>query len=100
MPRPYDCRFLLGSSFQQPVFLTLCHMAASSLVPLLAMATRTGPKATPLTRAQLGRLAVLSLVFCTSVVLGNVALKFLHVSFFQVRYSMIHWRLQFQPFWF
>lgn len=59
-------------------------MVASSLVPLLHMVTRTGPRPPPITRAQLGRLAVLAAVFCTSVVLGNVALKHLHVSFFQV----------------
>ena len=81
---PLLYRYLLSSKFQQPVFLTLCHMVASSLVPLLAMATRSGPRPIPLTRSQLGRLAILSTVFCTSVVLGNVALRFLHVSFFQV----------------
>ena len=74
----------MQADFQQPVFLTLCHMSMSSLVPAALAAFRTSPPAA-LTKRQLGGIAALAAVFSASVILGNMSLRWVHVSFFQVR---------------
>ena len=66
------------------MFLTLTHMVASGLMPA-GMALLVGGARGPTPSAQqLRRLAALAAVFSSSVVLGNVALRFIPVSFFQV----------------
>ena len=53
-------------------------VAASRLVPLQAVKSRQ----------QLTKISVLALVFCVTVVMGNVSLRFIPVSFNQVRASV------------
>ncbi|GLI58814.1 hypothetical protein VaNZ11_000580 [Volvox africanus] len=77
-------KYLLSSTgFHYPVFLTLCHMLASLLIGVLASVCQILPLK-PLKSTQQGyKIVVLSGVFCTTVVLGNVSLKFIPVSFNQ-----------------
>jgi drug/metabolite transporter (DMT)-like permease len=88
-------RYLLSSGqLEQPIFLTLCHMVSSSLVPIIA-SIMPAAAATPsrpdrkhrqqpeVTVTQLAHLVLLAAVFCTSVVLGNLALRFIPISFYQ-----------------
>nr|CAB3455394.1 unnamed protein product [Digitaria exilis]CAB3459071.1 unnamed protein product [Digitaria exilis] len=67
-----------------PIFLTMCHMAACSLFSYAAIAwLRLAPMQLPRSRLQLAKIAALSLVFCASVVSGNISLRYLPVSFNQ-----------------
>lgn len=74
----------MQANFQQPVFLTLCHMAMSSLVPAALAAFQAAPSAA-LNRRQYAGIAMLAAVFSMSVIMGNMSLRWVHVSFFQVR---------------
>jgi drug/metabolite transporter (DMT)-like permease len=65
------------------VFLTLCHMLACSATSYAVAATRLVPLQPIKSRAQLGKIAVLAVVFCLTVVLGNVSLRYIPVSFNQ-----------------
>mmetsp|Transcript_18219 Transcript_18219/g.39837 ORF Transcript_18219/g.39837 Transcript_18219/m.39837 type:complete len:387 (-) Transcript_18219:248-1408(-) len=69
--------------FKFPVFLTLCHMVActilSYMVSLSGMVPRQGIKS----KQQFFKISALALVFCGSVVCGNISLRFLPVSFNQ-----------------
>ncbi|XP_074582579.1 putative sugar phosphate/phosphate translocator At3g11320 [Curcuma longa] len=78
-------KYLLSNyGFRYPIFLTMCHMAACSLLSYVAIAwLRVAPMQTVRSRLQLVKIAALSLVFCGSVVSGNVSLKYLPVSFNQ-----------------
>ncbi len=77
-------KYLLSSTgFHYPVFLTLCHMLASLLIGVLASFSRFLPLKPIKSRQQAYKIIVLSAVFCTTVVLGNVSLKFIPVSFNQ-----------------
>ncbi|CAL5422665.1 unnamed protein product [Camellia sinensis] len=78
-------KYLLSNyGFKYPIFLTLCHMIACSL---LSYAAIVWMKLVPLqivkSRVQLLKIATLSFVFCASVVSGNVSLRYLPVSFTQ-----------------
>lgn len=77
----------MQAHFQQPVFLTLCHMAMSSLVPAAVAVFRRKEHVAP-SRLQLMGIAALAAVFSASVILGNAALRWVHVSFFQVALLM------------
>ena len=74
----------MHADFQQPVFLTLCHMTASSLVSAAVVIYRRKPQPAISWRHLLGVLA-LAAASSSSVLMGNMALRFVHVSFFQVR---------------
>ncbi|KAG6481438.1 probable sugar phosphate/phosphate translocator At3g11320 isoform X1 [Zingiber officinale] len=78
-------KYLLSNyGFRYPIFLTMCHMAACSLLSYVAIAwLRVAPMQTVRSRLQLVKIVALSLVFCSSVVSGNVSLKYLPVSFNQ-----------------
>uniref|UniRef100_M4CNK8 Sugar phosphate transporter domain-containing protein n=1 Tax=Brassica campestris TaxID=3711 RepID=M4CNK8_BRACM len=72
-------KFLLSHyGFKFPIFLTMCHMSACPIVFL---------KLVPLqhlkSRSQFLKVATLSIVFCASVVGGNISLRYLPVSFNQ-----------------
>ncbi|KAK3031365.1 hypothetical protein RJ639_036073 [Escallonia herrerae] len=78
-------KYLLSNyGFKYPIFLTMCHMTACSLLSYVAIVWM---KAVPLqmvrSRVQFTKISALSLVFCTSVVSGNVSLRYLPVSFNQ-----------------
>ncbi|CBI16019.3 hypothetical protein AAG906_032337 [Vitis piasezkii] len=78
-------KYLLSNyGFRYPIFLTLCHMLACSLLSYAAIAwLKVVPRQNVRSRAQFVKISVLSLVFCASVVSGNVSLRFLPVSFNQ-----------------
>ncbi|KAL6598714.1 hypothetical protein ACP70R_005064 [Stipagrostis hirtigluma subsp. patula] len=78
-------KYLLSNyGFKYPIFLTMCHMAACSLFSYAAIAwLRIVPMQLPRSRLQLAKIAALSLVFCASVVSGNISLRYLPVSFNQ-----------------
>lgn len=78
-------KYLLSNyGFKYPIFLTMCHMTACSLLSYVAIAwMNIVPMQTIRSRVQFCKISVLSLIFCASVVSGNVSLKFLPVSFNQ-----------------
>ncbi|KAH7667656.1 UAA transporter protein [Dioscorea alata] len=78
-------KYLLSNyGFRYPIFLTMCHMTACSLFSYASVAwLKLVPLQTVRSRIQFLKIAALSLVFCFSVVSGNVSLKYLPVSFNQ-----------------
>ncbi|OWM69993.1 hypothetical protein CDL15_Pgr025842 [Punica granatum] len=78
-------KYLLSNyGFKYPIFLTMCHMTACSLLSYVAIAwMKMVPMQTIRSRLQFLKIATLSLVFCVSVVFGNISLRFLPVSFNQ-----------------
>jgi len=78
-------KYLLSNyGFKYPIFLTMCHMTACSLLSYIAIAwMKLVPMQTIRSRVQFFKIAALSLVFCGSVVSGNVSLRYLPVSFNQ-----------------
>lgn len=67
-----------------PVFLTLCHMLACSCMSYAVAASRMVQLQPVKSRQQFYKISLLALIFCLTVVLGNVSLKFIPVSFNQV----------------
>lgn len=78
-------KYLLSNyGFKYPIFLTMCHMTACSLLSYVAIAwLKVVPMQAIRSRVQLFKIATLSLVFCGSVVSGNISLRYLPVSFNQ-----------------
>ncbi|XP_078435477.1 putative sugar phosphate/phosphate translocator At3g11320 [Wolffia australiana] len=78
-------KYLLSNyGFKYPIFLTMCHMTACSLLSYIAIAwMKLVPIQTLRSRVQFAKIATLSLVFCSSVVSGNISLRYLPVSFNQ-----------------
>ncbi|EOY07315.1 hypothetical protein SCA6_001363 [Theobroma cacao] len=78
-------KYLLSNyGFKYPIFLTMCHMLACSLLSYVAIAwIKVVPMQSIGSRKQFLKITGLSLVFCFSVVLGNVSLRYLPVSFNQ-----------------
>jgi drug/metabolite transporter (DMT)-like permease len=78
-------KYLLSNyGFKYPIFLTMCHMSACALLSYAAIAwLRIVPMQLVRSRVQLAKISALSLVFCGSVVSGNVSLRYLPVSFNQ-----------------
>ncbi|KAH7855213.1 hypothetical protein Vadar_022425 [Vaccinium darrowii] len=78
-------KYLLSNyGFKYPIFLTMCHMMACSLFSYVAIAwLKMVPMQTIRSRVQFVKIAALSLVFCASVVSGNISLRYLPVSFNQ-----------------
>ncbi|KAF8402720.1 hypothetical protein HHK36_010809 [Tetracentron sinense] len=78
-------KYLLSNyGFKYPIFLTMCHMTACSLLSYVAIAwMKMVPMQTIRSRVQFMKISALSLIFCASVVSGNVSLRFLPVSFNQ-----------------
>lgn len=75
---------LTNYGFKYPIFLTLCHMTACSLLSYVAIAfMKVVPMQSVRSKIQLAKIAGLSVVFCLSVVCGNVSLRYLPVSFNQ-----------------
>ena len=78
-------KFLLSNyGFKQPVFLTLCHMLACVILSTAFSTTQYVPKKSIQSSKQLIKVSLLAAVFAMSVVLGNVSLRFIPVSFSQV----------------
>ncbi|XP_061356688.1 probable sugar phosphate/phosphate translocator At3g11320 [Gastrolobium bilobum] len=78
-------KYLLSNyGFKYPIFLTMCHMTACSLLSYVAIAwMKVVPMQTIRSRVQFFKISALSLIFCVSVVFGNISLRFLPVSFNQ-----------------
>ncbi|KAJ8443113.1 hypothetical protein Cgig2_030881 [Carnegiea gigantea] len=78
-------KYLLSNyGFKYLIFLTMCHMTACSLLSYIAIAwMKMVPMQTIRSRVQFFKISALSLIFCASVVSGNVSLKCLPVSFNQ-----------------
>ncbi|XAR71963.1 hypothetical protein NMG60_11018426 [Bertholletia excelsa] len=78
-------KYLLSNyGFRYPIFLTMCHMTACSVLSYVAIAwMKVVPMQTVRSRIQFMKIAALSLVFCGSVVSGNISLRYLPVSFNQ-----------------
>ncbi|GMY39804.1 probable sugar phosphate/phosphate translocator At3g11320 isoform X4 [Fagus crenata] len=78
-------KYLLSNyGFKYPIFLTMCHMTACSLLSYVAIAwMKMVPMQMIRSRVQFFKIAALSFVFCISVVFGNISLRFLPVSFNQ-----------------
>ena len=82
-------KFLLSNyGFKQPVFLTLCHMLACVILSTAFSTTQYVPKKSIQSSKQLIKVSMLAAVFAMSVVLGNVSLRFIPVSFSQVCFCM------------
>lgn len=78
-------KYLLSNyGFKYPIFLTMCHMTACSLLSYIAIAwMKVVPMQTIRSRVQFFKISALSLIFCVSVVFGNISLRYLPVSFNQ-----------------
>ncbi|KAK4270442.1 hypothetical protein QN277_023478 [Acacia crassicarpa] len=78
-------KYLLSNyGFAYPVFLTLCHMTACSFFSYVAVYFMSVvPFQTIKSKSQLMKIVGLSVVFCFSVVCGNISLKYIPVSFNQ-----------------
>uniref|UniRef100_A0A7S3QMB6 Sugar phosphate transporter domain-containing protein n=1 Tax=Dunaliella tertiolecta TaxID=3047 RepID=A0A7S3QMB6_DUNTE len=77
-------KFLLSNTgFRQPVFLTLCHMTACMFLGIIISASGWIPVKPLKSRMQLVKVSILAVIFCSTIVLGNASLKYLHVSFTQ-----------------
>ncbi|KAF5744542.1 Nucleotide-sugar transporter family protein [Tripterygium wilfordii] len=78
-------KYLLSNyGFKYPIFLTLCHMLACSTFSYAAISwLKIAPMQSIRSRLQLMKITALGLIFCLSVVGGNISLKYLPVSFNQ-----------------
>ncbi|KAK4481691.1 hypothetical protein RD792_012599 [Penstemon davidsonii] len=78
-------KFLLSNyGFAYPIFLTMCHMSACAVLSYISiMFLKIVPIQRIKSRSQFLRIATLSIVFCGSVVGGNISLRYLPVSFNQ-----------------
>lgn len=78
-------KYLLSNyGFSFPIFLTMCHMSACALLSYICIALcRIVPLQRIRSRTQFFKIATLSVVFCASVVGGNISLRYLPVSFNQ-----------------
>ena len=78
-------KYLLSNyGFKYPIFLTMCHMTACSLLSYIAVVwMKMVPMQTIRSGVQFLKISALSLIFCASVVSGNISLRYLPVSFNQ-----------------
>jgi hypothetical protein len=74
---------LSNFGFKYPFLLTLMHMASCSIFCTLLTGTHMVALEVCKTRAQFFKISLLSIVFCLTVVLGNISLRFIPVSFNQ-----------------
>lgn len=74
---------LTSYHFKYPFLLTLMHMLTCSLCCAALSVTRLYPLETCRTRTQFIKISLLSAVFCLTVVLGNISLRYIPVSFNQ-----------------
>lgn len=68
---------------RQPVFLTLCHMMACCSLAYALSLTRAFPIKPLRSRRQLSKVCLLASIFCVTIVLGNMSLRYIAVSFSQ-----------------
>ena len=83
-------KYLLSNyGFKQPVFLTFCHMLACVILSTAFSTSKHVPRKSIQSNKQLLKVSLLAIVFAMSVVLGNVSLRFIPVSFSQVLLSAL-----------
>lgn len=68
----------------------MCHMLSCSLCTYACSSLGLVETKRVTSRAQLVKITVLASVFCISIVLGNVSLRYIPVSFNQVRSDLCH----------
>ena len=72
-------------AFNYPVLLTVVHMLVCRvLAGLLLVTVMRRPEARPVPAPALAKVRRLSLAFCASVACGNIALRYIYVSFAQM----------------
>lgn len=78
-------KYLLSNyGFKFPIFLTMCHMSACAIFSYISIVFfKVVPQQMIKSRSQFLKIATLSIVFCASVVGGNISLRYLAVSFNQ-----------------
>ncbi|KAJ7972188.1 Nucleotide-sugar transporter family protein [Quillaja saponaria] len=78
-------KYLLSNyGFKFPIFLTMCHMSACAVLSYISIVfLKIVPLQMIKSRSQFIKIATLSVVFCGSVVGGNISLRYLAVSFNQ-----------------
>lgn len=78
-------KYLLSNyGFKYPIFLTFCHMMACSMLSYISISwLKIVPLQTMKTKVQFLKISALGIIFCVSVVAGNISLKHLAVSFNQ-----------------
>lgn len=78
-------KYLLSNyGFKFPIFLTMCHMSACAVFSYISIVFfKVVPQQMIKSRSQFIKIATLSIVFCGSVVGGNISLRYLAVSFNQ-----------------
>ncbi|KAL4435609.1 hypothetical protein ABPG77_002572 [Micractinium sp. CCAP 211/92] len=69
--------------FRGPIFLTLCHMLCCSLLSYCAAVTRLVVPQKLASRRQLAKIVLLAVIFLLTIVLGNISLRYIPVSFNQ-----------------
>ncbi|XP_057535281.1 UDP-URONIC ACID TRANSPORTER 1-like [Amaranthus tricolor] len=75
---------LSNYGFGFPIFLTMCHMSACAFLSYISIVfLKIVPLQRVKSRSQFLKIATLSIVFCGSVVGGNISLRYLPVSFNQ-----------------
>lgn len=68
---------------RSPVFLTLCHMMACATLGYLLSLSQFTPIKPLKSKRQLWKICLLASIFCVTIVLGNLSLKYIPVSFNQ-----------------
>ncbi|KAG9454756.1 hypothetical protein H6P81_007660 [Aristolochia fimbriata] len=78
-------KYLLSNyGFSFPIFLTMCHMSACAILSYISIVVfKSVPLQSLNSRTQFYKIFVLSVVFCASVVGGNISLRYIPVSFNQ-----------------
>lgn len=76
--------FLSSTPFRQPILLTLCHMLACSFLGYTFSCIKITPIQPWKSRSQVTRVCSLSVLFCLTIVLGNLSLKYIPISFNQM----------------
>ncbi|XP_068659932.1 UDP-URONIC ACID TRANSPORTER 1-like [Aristolochia californica] len=78
-------KYLLSNyGFSFPIFLTMCHMSACAILSYFSIVLfKFVPLQSVNSRTQFYKIFVLSVVFCGSVVGGNISLRYIPVSFNQ-----------------
>lgn len=79
-------KFIFQRGFTLPLTLTLVHMLTQSILAVLTIDVLKAVEKVPVLRPDYTRKVLpIAVVFCANIVLGNISLRFLPVSFMQVR---------------
>lgn len=76
--------WILRYGFDYPVLLTLIHMFVCYVLAGIVLIARADADARPASLRAIRKVRMLSLAFCASVASGNIALRYIYVSFAQM----------------